>query len=384
MLSKNIFLKNFISKKKLVIFKSDLKDLLITKNEVIKSMSKDYKNKFEKNYFKKKYYNSPINVIGMGGSILGSKAIYNFLIDKVKKKISFFDNLEDNKVLPKKKTLNIIISKSGNTLETIINSSKNFDQNQRNIIVTEKRINNLNILAEKLKAEVIEHNNFIGGRYSVFSEVGMLPAELMGLNTTKFKQLNNLVKNKSFVNSLINNVNSIIYYTKIGKYNSIILNYDRKSESLLNWYQQLVAESLGKNGKGILPIISNMPKDNHSLMQHFLDGPKNNFFTFFFTHEKNSMKIKDPFKMKKNIFLKAKTINKILLAKKNASEKVFTQKKLPYRSFNIKNRSEESLSELFTFFTLETLLLAKALKVNPYNQPSVELIKKETYKFLKN
>ena len=250
-----------------------------------------------------------------------------------------------------KKTLNIIISKSGNTLETIINSSKNFDQNQRNIIVTEKRINNLNILAEKLKAEVIEHNNFIGGRYSVFSEVGMLPAELMGLNTTKFKQLNNLVKNKSFVNSLINNVNSIIYYTKIGKSNSIILNYDRKSESLLNWYQQLVAESLGKNGKGILPIISNMPKDNHSLMQHFLDGPKNNFFTFFFTHEKNSMKIKDPFKMKKNIFLKAKTINKILLAKKNASEKVFTQKKLPYRSFNIKNRSEESLSELFTFFT---------------------------------
>ena len=99
------------------------------------------------------------------------KAIYNFLIDKVKKKISFFDNLEDNKVLPKKKTLNIIISKSGNTLETIINSSKNFDQNQRNIIVTEKRINNLNILAEKLKAEVIEHNNFIGGGYSVFSEV---------------------------------------------------------------------------------------------------------------------------------------------------------------------------------------------------------------------
>ena len=69
------------------------------------------------------------------------------------------------------------------------------------------------------------------------------------------------------------------------KFNSIILNYDESSDNLFKWYQQLVAESLGKNGKGILPVVSSMPKDNHSLMQLYLDGPRNNFFTFF--HVKN-------------------------------------------------------------------------------------------------
>ena len=73
----------------------------------------------------------------------------------------------------------------------------------------------------------------------------------------------------------------LIYLIKKKKFNSIILNYDEKSTDLFYWYQQLIAESLGKKNKGILPIISNMPKDNHSLMQLYLDGPKNNFFTFF-------------------------------------------------------------------------------------------------------
>ena len=88
----------------------------------------------------------------------------------------------------------------------------------------------------------------------MLSEVGMLPAELMGLNPNKFRSLNDLVKNKKFINTLISNVNSIIYFIKNKKYNSIIINYDKKSESLFNWYQQLIAESLGKKKKGLLPI----------------------------------------------------------------------------------------------------------------------------------
>ena len=78
------------------------------------------------------------------------------------------------------------------------------------------------------------------------------------------------------------NFKKIINFIKKKKFNSIILNYDEKSENLFKWYQQLIAESLGKKGKGILPIISSMPKDNHSLMQLYLDGPKNNFFSFFY------------------------------------------------------------------------------------------------------
>ena len=215
----------------------------------------------------------------------------------------------------------------------------------------------------------------------MLSEVGMLPAELMNLNSSKFKQFNNLIKNKSFLKNLIANVAATISLIQNKKYNSVIINYDNKSENLFQWYQQLVAESLGKNKKGILPIISNMPKDNHSVMQLYLDGFQNNFFTFFYVHEKRSEKLKNKL-LFSNKFLKNKNFSDITYAQKKASEKVFLRKKIPFRSFEIKERNEKTLGELFSFFILETILLGKCLKLNPYNQPSVELIKKETKKLL--
>ena len=210
----------------------------------------------------------------------------------------------------------------------------------------------------------------------------MLPAELMGLNSKKFKQINNLIKNKNFINSLIQNVSTTLYFIKKKKFNSIILNYDEKSDSLFKWYQQLVAESLGKKGNGILPVISSMPKDNHSLMQLYLDGPKNNFFTFFYVKEKNSPKIINKKILSSHRYLINKNIDKIILSQKLATENVFIKKNIPFRSFEIINRDEKALGELFCFFILETILIGRALKINPYNQPSVELIKKETNKIL--
>ena len=207
---------------------------------------------------------------------------YTISLDlKLKKNFFFFDNLDINnqKVKTKEKTLDIIISKSGNTLETIVN--ENIFSNKNKLFVTENRDNYLRRLALKLKSDIIDHKNFIGGRYSVLSEVGMLPAELMGLNSSKFKRFDNLIINKSFVNNLLLNVSTLYNMIKRKKTNSIILNYDENSTSLFKWYQQLVAESLGKKSIGVLPIISSMPKDNHSLMQLYLDGNKNCFFTFF-------------------------------------------------------------------------------------------------------
>jgi len=125
-----------------------------------------------------------------------------------------------------------------------------------------------------------------------------------------------------------------------------------------------------------------MPKDNHSLMQLYLDGPKNFFFTFFFVGEKNSNKIKNQRIEKSHNFLKNKNLQNIIYSQKLATENVFKIKNIPYRSFELKSRSEEVLGEIFSFFILETILLGKALKVNPFDQPSVELIKKETKKIL--
>ena len=123
----------------------------------------------------------------MGGSSR-YEAIYNFMKYKIKKKFYFFNNLDakNHSIKNKKKSLNIIISKSGNTLETIVN--ENIFSKKNKLYITEKTDNSLRNQALKLKAEIINHKNFIGGRYSVLSEVGMLPAELMGLSSSKFKR----------------------------------------------------------------------------------------------------------------------------------------------------------------------------------------------------
>ena len=125
-----------------------------------------------------------------------------------------------------------------------------------------------------------------------------------------------------------------------------------------------------------------MPKDNHSVMQLYLDGFKNNFFTFFYVHEKNSYKINNNLVMNSQKFLKNKNFSQIIYSQKKATENVFRRKKIPFRSFEIKKRDEKTLGELFCYFVLETILIGKYLKINPYDQPAVELIKKETKKIL--
>ena len=383
MLTKNISFKNFKIKKNNLKIKRIFSSLIKEKNEVLLSMSKNYKNSFNNKIINKYKNNYNFRVIGMGGSTLGTQAIYDFLENKIKKKFSFLDNLQANKERnEKKKITNLIVSKSGNTIETIVNSNIFIKKNHKNIFITENKNNYLFQLAQKIKAEIIHHNNYIGGRYSVLSEVGMLPAELMGLKSEKFRQYNSLIKNKNFLSSLIKNVNSTLSFIKNKKFNSIIINYDERSENLFKWYQQLIAESLGKKKKGLLPIVSNMPKDNHSVMQLYLDGFKNNFYTFFYVHENKSEKLKNNLLLSELKFLKSKNISNIMYAQKKATEKVFNTKNIPFRSFEVKKRDEETMGQLFCFFVLETILLGKALNIDPYNQPSVELIKKETKKIL--
>jgi len=384
MLTKNIHFKNFRLKKIDKNIKKDLKKLFKEKSVILNSLSENYKNSYsKKNLLNLKNYKK-VRVIGMGGSILGTEAIFDFLRPKIKKSFEFINNLEANKIFRKNnnKIVNLIVSKSGNTLETISNTNIFIKKNNKNIFITENKASYLFLLAKKLKAEIVHHNNFIGGRFSVLSEVGMLPAELMGLNPNRFKQLNNLIKNQKFINSLLINVSNTLFFLKKKKFDSIILNYHKNSNNLFKWYQQLIAESLGKKGNGILPLVSTMPKDSHSLMQLYLDGPKNNFFTFFYVKEKNSSKIINKKILSTHNYLKNKDINQIIYAQKLATENIFLKKGIPFRSFDINLRDEKTLGELFSFFILETILLARALKLDPYNQPSVELIKTETKKIL--
>jgi len=382
MLSSSIKFKSFKFKKSSNKYKKILFKLLDSNIQVINSLSNKYKFNYTKKSISKFKKNKYYRLIGMGGSILGTQAIYDFLNQKVKKNFSFIDNLKPFRQKNKKKYTNLIVSKSGNTIETIVNANILINKKDENLFITENNPSYLYLLAEKLKAEIIHHNNYIGGRYSVLSEVGMLPAELMGLNTNKFKQLNSIIKNTKFLNSLTSSVASSLYFIKQNKFNSIIINYDENSENLFKWYQQLVAESLGKAGKGILPIVSTMPRDNHSVMQLYLDGFNNNFYTFFYVSGDKSSSIKNSDILSSKNYLKNKNLNDVIFSQKEATENVFRKKNIPFRSFEIKKRDEKTLGELFCFFILETILIGKALNINPFDQPAVELIKKETKKLL--
>ena len=349
--------------------------------KIINTFSNNYRYSYnKKNISKFKKYKT-ISIFGLGGSSLCIKAIYDFLRFKIRKKAFFYDNLDV--AIPKtnkNKNLDIIISKSGSTLETIVN--QNIFSNSKKLFITENKKSYLMDLALKLKSEVVEHRNFVGGRYSALSEVGMLPAELLGLKSEKFKTFDNLIKDKNFIGTLVNNVDMMYKLHSTGKTNSVILNFDRNSISLLEWYQQLLSESLGKKGKGFFPIISNLPKDNHSLMQLYLDGNKNNFFTIFDATDSRAPKIKNKNLLSGYNFLKNKSIKSVMTAQKDAVKKVFKNRGLKFRNFEILKKDEESLGIIFTYFMLETILLGKLMKLNPFDQPAVESIKKETKRIL--
>ena len=362
-------------KKTKKIFNSLLIELENNQIPILTSYDKNFEFDFSKSKINKflKYRN--IIIVGMGGSILGTKCIYSFFKNKIKKKVFFFDNLDSDLISKYKeiKDLNnscfIVVSKSGNTLETITNLNAIFSKKimkNKLIIITEIRDSALMNFAEKHNADVIEHKEFIGGRYSVLSESSMFPAALMGLNLYKFKNLQTFIKNKNFVSSLIQNVASI-YTLNLKKINNlVILNYNSNLNDLGYWYQQLVAESLGKKGKGINPVLSVAPRDHHSLLQLYLDGPKDKFFTFFSKSKKDSQKIES-----------------VINAQFKATKNIFSKKKIPFRQFIFKNNDENELGSVFTFFVLETILLSYLMNVNPYDQPAVEQVKKETKRFLR-
>ena len=250
-------------------------------------------------------------------------------------------------------------------------------KNSKNIIlISEKKENLLFTLSKKLNLFHIEHKDYIGGRYSVFSEVGVVPAYLMGININKLKSkaFDYLKgKNKKILKDSVIKLANLMNSKKFN--NLIFLNYSQELEKFLFWCQQLIAESLGKKNKGFLPVISNVPKDHHSLLQLYLDGPKDKLF-YIFSLEKNSQEtININKKINDNNFLDKKTLSAVKKAQKNALIKTLTKYKIPFREFKIKKIDEEILSKMFSYFILETVAIAKLLKINPYDQPAVDEVK---------
>jgi glucose-6-phosphate isomerase len=363
-----------------------------TKKKTLNILDKKFKLNFKIKDLKKFKNYKTITLIGMGGSILGTEAIYNFFQKKIKKKFYFFNNLDENKLYDFKKKENlskvlfIIISKSGNTIETLSNlfSLNIIKKNSKNIIIISEKKNNLLFsLSKEFNLYYVEHRNYVGGRYSVLSEVGILPSYLMGINIFKIRSKISEIFKTTNKKLLKNNTLKIVNLINSKKFNNIIfLNYCPELEKFLYWNQQLLAESLGKKNKGLLPMVSNAPKDHHSLLQLYLDGPKDNLFYIFSLEESLNKKINIKTGTKFKTFLDQKKISTIKDAQKNALIKTLTKKNIPFREFRIKKINEETIGKLFSLFIIETIVVGKLLNVNPFDQPAVEQVKIYTKELL--
>ena len=332
-----------------------------------------------------------IALVGMGGSILGSMAIYNMFEKKIKKKFYFFDNLDENKIINFKKNqklnkiLFLIISKSGDTVETLTNvlSLGILKKNAKNIIIiTEKKNNFLYSQAKKLNLCYFQHKNYIGGRYSVLSEVGIIPAYLMGIDIIKLRS--NILKTfKDNKIQLKENSINLANLLRLRKTNNLIfLNYIPQLEQFLFWCQQLIAESLGKNLMGFLPVVSNVPRDHHSLLQLYLDGPKDKIFYIFSYEENLKEKIKVKTSSNSKNYLNNKSLSMIKNAQRKALIKSFIKNKVPYREFKISTICEKTLGELFSYFIFETIIIGRLSGLDPFDQPAVEQVKVFTQNYL--
>ncbi len=366
------------------------KNLLVNKeNFFFNTLSAEYQKtvSLKKSNLKQKLHKN-ILVIGMGGSVLGSKMFSSFF--GLDKNYYFLDNL-NNSIVNNfiKKDLSkfsiFIISKSGKTLETLTNCSiilNNFKKRKKNIsknfIVISERNNILSNFAKKNNLMFFEHNINLSGRYSVLSEVGLL---MFNLDYKKIIQGINSVLKKGLNKNLIRNAATLLTLIKKSRIDThVSLIYSHNLLSYGYWHQQLLAESIGKKGKDFTPIISECPKDHHSIMQLYLDGKKNKFFTFFKTfNNKLDQPIKDYFDQK----FKKNSLNNIIDSQFNATINVFKKKLIPFRVVLIDQKKPiQSFISLIVYSMLETTILCKALNLNPFNQPAVEEIKKETYSLL--
>ena len=399
LITKNYIKHNYINKKKIIkLSKNFTKIIEKVKNDIqdqektLNVLSKNYNFNFKIKDLQKFKKFKIVVVIGMGGSILGAKAINTFFEEKIKKKFYFFDDLRSKKILDLKKKENLkkilflVISKSGNTIETLSNffSLNVIKKNSKNIVIISEKNNNLLFsLTKKFNLFYIEHKKNIGGRYSVLSEVGIVPAYLMGINIQKLRsEIQTHLKGKKFffLKKSTIKLASFLISKKIN--NLIFLNYSSRLEKLLFWSQQLIAESLGKNGKGFLPMVSKVPRDHHSLLQNYLDGPKDKLFHIFSIEDESTEKININKKGSFRTFLDKKKLRDIKFAQKNSLIKAFKKKNIPFREFKIKNTNEKTLGELFSYFILETVIIGKLIKVNPFDQPAVEQVKNYTKKLL--
>ena len=340
-------------------------------------------------------------VFGTGGSNLGARALINILQGNEKVNIFFYDNIDPinfkNSIskIDLRSTGIIIVSKSGSTPETLSQYAcliEIFDQKKElnilfnnSLIITEDKQSPLANIARKNKCTLFRHENDIGGRFSIFSNVGMVPSILAGLDVKKIHE-GALEEIKYQANFDFLKIAQFFRYqlAKTSLTSSVIMTYSDALFYFGKWYLQLWAESIGKNNKGITAIHSVGTTDQHSQLQLYLDGPRDKFFTFVTTnHADKGFQLHNKTMQENEInYLVNKKMGDLMQAEQKATIDTFKLNKFSYREIHLKNINEFSIGRLMAFSMMETIAACIYFEVDPFDQPAVEQGKNLTKQYL--
>jgi len=337
-------------------------------------------------------------ILGTGGSSLGGKTLvrladHGFGPRPGRPRVIFFDNVDPAtfaaffaKTDPKS-TRFIAISKSGNTAETVLQTQTCISWLQASFgiapkdvftIITESKPSLLSKIADAYAIPRISHSAAVGGRYSVLSIVGLLPAAIAGLDVATIRKAAAASMDASLKNipnespaALGAAVNAGLSQVKNIKI-SVLMPYVDALQPFTFWYRQLWAESLGKDGNGTLPVNALGTVDQHSQLQLYLSGPKDKFFNLIFAEKTDSTEVPSLSNEIDLGYLDGKSFGDLLDASQRATAETLIRHGRPTRVFHIQQPNEEAVGALMAHYMLETMLTARLLGVNPFDQPAVE------------
>jgi len=340
-----------------------------------------------------------ILVIGMGGSILGTQAIYEgvkgiYANELNEKKVFFLDNSDPEllysilRIVDLKETLVFVVSKSGNTVETLANffilkemMEKKGCGKDNIVIISSGGV--LKEIGEREDYQIFEIPENVVGRFSVLSSVGLVPLSAMGVDIErlisgardmdKICRRDDLFKNPALMNALIHHL-----FLNRGKSISVLMPYMERLYRFSMWYRQLWAESLGKDGKGQTPVAALGAKDQHSQLQLYLDGPRDKIITFI-----RVKRFRGDFNIRyRGHYLEDHTLSQLINLQQLGTERALTARGVPNLSIVLKDLDEYTLGKLIYMYEMTTAFMGEMLGVNAFDQPAVEEGKRITRELL--
>ncbi|MCX7857207.1 MAG: glucose-6-phosphate isomerase [Deltaproteobacteria bacterium] len=334
-------------------------------------------------------------LLGIGGSSLGAEALFKALLPPVhnlirKPRYWILDNIDPHTIkmvmehIDKNRTLLVVISKSGETPETLSQFmifhealKDEPDLRERIVVITDENKGFLRRIAEREGYFTLSVPSGVGGRFSVLSPVGIFPALIMGINVDEIfdgaKEMASHIKTKHRKENMAILIAALLYLMdKNGKKLHVIMPYCDRLSGFTEWFRQLEAESLGKEGKGPTPVSSRGVTDQHSQLQLYIDGPKDKFIMFIFVPE-DGLRIPEVFSYVPELsYFWGKKLGDLFYAELRGTQISLCEASVPSAEMVIEKISPYTMGALFYLFEVAISFFGRLIEVNPFDQPGVE------------